>query len=150
MQHPRELEAALDARIREIHVESIEEAHTINQLAAARNAVADIAVRVNPVDASGGAMRMGGKPSPFGVDEEDLDVFLDVSAGLSNLHITGVHLFMGTQILDPPILQVQYHKALSIARRVASGWVGRWNRSTLEAAGDSQFPARTGTGPVAG
>ena len=33
-----------------------------------------IALRINPDDqAQGGAMQMGGKPAPFGIDEEQLD-----------------------------------------------------------------------------
>lgn len=115
-----ELDAALDAAIREIHVESIEEARCLNRLATQRNTTANIAIRVNPVDASGGAMQMGGKPSPFGVDEESLGAFMDETVEMSNLKISGVHLFMGTQILDAEILRAQYQKALSIARQVAN------------------------------
>ena len=37
-----------------------------------------IAMRVNPSEeAQGGAMRMGGKPVPFGIDEEKLDGVID-------------------------------------------------------------------------
>lgn len=114
-----ELAAALQASIREIHVESIEEARCINGLAAAAGLPATIALRVNPVDAAGGAMRMGGRASPFGIDEEDLNEVLDEILKLSHLKVVGVHLFMGTQILDAETLVTQYRRALSIAREVA-------------------------------
>jgi diaminopimelate decarboxylase len=115
-----ELAAALHAGIREIHVESIEEARCINELAGADAHVAKVALRVNPTDAAGGAMRMGGKASPFGIDEETLDSVLDEILTLSSLKVVGVHLFMGTQILDAATLINQYQRAVEIARRVAS------------------------------
>ena len=68
-------------------------------------------------------MRMGGKPSPFGIDEEQLDEAIDEILELNNLRISGVHLFMGTQILDADVLIGQYKRALTIAKRVA-GRVG--------------------------
>ncbi len=114
-----ELAAAVQASIREIHVESIEEARGLSRLAAASQKTVDIALRINPVDAAGGAMRMGGRASPFGIDEEDLDDVLAEVLGLPALRVVGVHLFMGTQILDAEILVTQYQRAISIARRVA-------------------------------
>ena len=40
---------------------------------------AKVALRVNPSgEAQGGAMRMGGKPAPFGVDEENIDTCIRV------------------------------------------------------------------------
>ena len=115
-----ELAAAIDASIREIHVESIEEARCINRMAKRRDRVLTIALRINPVDSSGGAMRMGGQASPFGIDEEDLDQVIDEIEDYRHLKINGIHLFMGTQILDAKILISQYHRAVSIAKRVAS------------------------------
>ena len=77
--------------------------------------------RVNPTsEASGGALRMGGKPSPFGIDEEMLDPVLDHVLSQSSIELTGVHLYTGTQILDHTILLNQYRKGIEIARRVAA------------------------------
>ena len=115
-----ELDLAIEMTIREIHVESVEEAKLINQLAGKRDQVVRVALRVNPVDSAGGAMRMGGKASPFGIDEEEIDSAIDEIDSLSNLYVQGVHLFMGTQILDADVLVGQYHRAVSIAQHVAS------------------------------
>jgi len=114
-----ELSAALDAEIGEIHVESIEEARWINQLAGQKKSVESISLRVNPVDTAGGAMQMGGKPSPFGIDEEILEAVVAEIQQQENTKITGVHLYMGTQILDAEILLAQYHRGISIANAVA-------------------------------
>ena len=114
-----ELNAALEAGIGEIHVESIEEARWINQLAGEKRSVESISLRVNPVDTAGGAMQMGGKPSPFGIDEESLESVIAEIKQQDNTRITGVHLYMGTQILDAEILIAQYHRGISIANAVA-------------------------------
>ena len=114
-----ELAAAIESGIQEIHVESIEEAIRIDRLAADRGKSVDVALRINPVDGAGGAMRMGGKASPFGIDEEELDQAIGEIGDLPHVHISGVHLFMGTQILDAETLIGQYRRAVDLAGRVA-------------------------------
>ena len=64
-------------------------------------------------------MRMGGKPAPFGVDEETLDFVLDSLFSDTWVEFRGIHLFTGTQILDHAVLVNQYRKGLEIGRRVA-------------------------------
>lgn len=114
-----ELSAAIDARIHEIHVESIDEARRIDRLAGDRKCVAAIGLRINPLEASGGAMRMGGRASPFGIDEEELPAAIAEIQQLEHVRVTGVHLFMATQILDAATLLTQYERAVAIAERVA-------------------------------
>jgi len=117
---PAELDLALSRGIREIHIESVVEARRIDRIAQERGIRARVAVRVNPAgEAEGGAMRMGGRSAPFGVDEETLDGTVDEILALDGLELSGIHLFTGTQILDADVLITQYRKALDIARRVA-------------------------------
>lgn len=120
-----ELDLALEHGVGEIHVESLREAERLAAAARRRRTVANVAVRVNPgPEASGGAMRMGGKPAPFGVDEEQLpEVVAHIEADPA-LALRGIHLYVGTQILDHQILLAQYRHGIDIARRVA-GWTGR-------------------------
>ncbi len=116
-----ELELVLSKGIGEIHIESLREAERVSAIAQKRGMRALVALRVNPGgEAEGGAMRMGGRPAAFGVDEETLDVVIDRMLSLSGLEVCGIHLFAGTQILDFQILVTQYRKGLAIARRVAA------------------------------
>lgn len=116
-----ELELVLAHGIGEIHVESLLEVERVAMMSRRLGVQARVAVRVNPsAEAQGGAMRMGGKPAPFGVDEESLDVVLDRLLSDPAIEFRGLHLFTGTQILDHAILVCQYRKALEIARRVAT------------------------------
>ena len=122
---PAELELVVKHGIGEIHVESLREAERIAAIAHDCGRTARVAVRVNPqAEAEGGAMRMGGRPAPFGVDEENLDQVLEELMRLAPLEICGIHLFTGTQILDFQILVSQYRKGLEIARR-ATRLLGR-------------------------
>jgi diaminopimelate decarboxylase len=84
-----------------------------------------VALRVNPgAEVQGGAMRMGGKPAPFGVDEERMETVLDLLVADPHVEFQGIHLFTGTQILDPSVLAAQYRRGIEIARRV-SDRIGR-------------------------
>ena len=67
---------------------------------------------------------MGGRASPFGIDEEDLDDALIEILRLPHLKVVGLHLFMATQILDADTLIRQYERALTIARHVAGDLFG--------------------------
>jgi diaminopimelate decarboxylase len=126
---PGKLEAELDLAVArgvgEIHVESLREAERLAAIARRRGTRIAVAVRVNPGSGiSGGALRMGGKPAPFGIDEEALP---DVIARLNaepGLELRGIHLYVGTQILDHHTLLAQYRQGLAIARRVGAA-IGR-------------------------
>ena len=119
-----ELELAIEHDVGEIHVESLREAERLAAIARPRQVTARVAVRVNPQpEASGGAMRMGGKSTPFGIDEESLEPVVRSLRGEPALALRGIHLYVGTQILDARTLLAQYRHGLDIARRVAA-WCG--------------------------
>jgi diaminopimelate decarboxylase len=114
-----ELELTVSRNIGEIHVESPHEATRIAKICARRNVRTRVGIRVNPSgDVQGGAMRMGGKPAPFGVDEEKIDELVKRLSTERYLDLCGLHMFLGTQILDSSILVRQYQKAVDLARRV--------------------------------
>jgi diaminopimelate decarboxylase len=115
-----ELEFVLSRNVGEIHVESVTEASRIDSISRRLGVRAKVAIRVNPIgEAEGGAMRMGGRSGPFGVDEEILEQVLDTLLAYPSLEFRGIHLFTGTQILDSAILVSQYRHGLEVARRVA-------------------------------
>lgn len=122
---PAELYLALSEGVGEIHAESMLELERIGYMATGLHRKAPVAIRVNPgADAQGGAMRMGGKPAPFGIDEESLDEALDFVLSHPSIEFRGIHLFTGTQILDSDVLLAQCSKGVQVARRV-SARIGR-------------------------
>jgi diaminopimelate decarboxylase len=115
-----ELRHVVDRGIGEIHLESFEEVEHLAAVGRALSATIPVALRINPsAAAQGGAMRMGGKPSPFGFDEEEIDSVLAAVAAQPRLDLRGIHLFAGTQILDAEVLASQWEYGLQLAARVA-------------------------------
>ena len=134
-----ELETALKRGIGEVHVESSLEAQRIGRIGRRLGIKARVALRINPGDdAQGGAMRMGGKPAAFGVDEERCEEVIEQMLSDPALEFCGIHLFAGTQILDPAILMAQYRKGIALARQISV----RWGRSlkTIDFGGGIGIP----------
>jgi diaminopimelate decarboxylase len=116
-----ELRYVVTHGIGEIHVESSTEIKRLQSVCKVLSKKQRISVRVNPTgDAQGGAMRMGGKPLQFGVDEEILDSVIAEIVQSPNLDLQGLHLFAGTQILNAADLLPQYKRGIEIAARIAA------------------------------
>jgi diaminopimelate decarboxylase len=142
-----ELDAAIEAGIGEIHLESMEELHTCARVAAARNRTVDVAIRINPgAKVQGGAMRMGGKPAAFGFDEEELPSIVHAVLQQDRLNLSGVHLFAGTQILDAGTLLAQWAHAIELAGHVTT--LTQRPLRTLDFGGGLGVPYHTGDAPL--
>jgi diaminopimelate decarboxylase len=134
-----ELETVIGQRIGEIHAESNVEVDRISAISERLGVRTRIAIRVNPNEESqGGAMQMGGRSAPFGVDEENLESVLRRVMKDAHLDFCGIHLFVGTQILDHETLLTQYRTGMEIARR-ATACVGTPLR-TLDFGGGLGIP----------
>jgi len=93
-----ELEAAIRAGIT-INVESEGEMRRIDALAGQLGERPDVAIRVNsPFELKTSGMKMGGRPSPFGVDAERVPAMLRELASL-DLNFRGFHVYSGSQNL---------------------------------------------------
>ena len=116
-----ELDLVIENGIAEIHLESFEEITDVAALARAKGRRVPVAIRVNPGEAAqGGAMRMGGKPTAFGFDEETLDDVVAAVLAHPELHLSGLHLFAGTQVLDAAVLIAQWRYGLALGARLAA------------------------------
>lgn len=115
-----EMREFLEAGGGEIHVESLNEARRLIAASDALGKEVSAAVRINPSsEVQGGAMRMGGKSAPFGVDEEEMGSVVEALQQSPRVRVSGVHIFAGTQILDAAVLGAQYRKCIELARAVA-------------------------------
>lgn len=97
-----EINLGLDAGIFCFNVESVPELEVINELAAAKNKIANIALRINPeVNAhTHHYITTGLKENKFGINLIHLDNVLDRVEQLSNVKLQGLHFHIGSQILD--------------------------------------------------
>lgn len=112
-----ELAEVIEGGIGEIHVESIEEVQRLSEIGRPVKA----SIRINPVpSAQAGAMRMGGKPTAFGFDEETMAEAVAAITAVGVIDLVGVHIYGGTQILDADALVIQWRHGIDIAARLAS------------------------------
>ena len=97
-----EIRFALEKKIMCFNVESLEELFTINKIALEHNAIANIAIRVNPsIDAKTHPyITTGLKDNKFGIDESEvIDAYKEAST-LKGLNIFGIDFHIGSQIMD--------------------------------------------------
>jgi diaminopimelate decarboxylase len=117
----QELVAAVTRGIGHIVVESVHEARAVSQIAGACGAPQDILVRLAPRHIPRGfGLNMAGKPSQFGIDEEDLDEAFAALKRLPNLRIRGFHIYSGTQCLDANALVEHFEICLDLFRQCAT------------------------------
>ena len=97
-----EINLGLDYNIFCFNVESIPELEIINELAAAKGKVANVAFRINPnVGAHTHAnITTGLAENKFGISMEDMDYVIDVAQEMKNVKFIGLHFHIGSQILD--------------------------------------------------
>ncbi len=97
-----EINLGLENNIFCFNVESAAELEVINSLAADKNKVAKVALRINPeVDAHTHAkITTGMKENKFGINLSQLGQVLDRLQTMKNVKLTGIHCHIGSQITD--------------------------------------------------
>lgn len=115
----RELEMAIDAGIT-LNLESEGEAERALTIGRGLGRTPRLAVRVNPdFELKGSGMKMGGGAKPFGIDA-------DRAAGMvrriaeAGADYRGLHIFAGSQALDPQALIDAQASALRLAARIGA------------------------------
>jgi diaminopimelate decarboxylase len=97
-----EIGEALDANIMRFNVESLDELHTLQRVAAGRDQIARAAVRINPdVDAGTHAkISTGRSENKFGVSIDEARRWFTCSSYLTHVRLNGLHVHIGSQILN--------------------------------------------------
>ena len=97
-----EINLGLEYGIFCFNVESIPELEVINELAAAKGKVANVAFRINPnVGAHTHAnITTGLAENKFGISMEDMDKVINMAGTLPHVKFVGLHFHIGSQILD--------------------------------------------------
>ena len=98
----KEINEALDLDIFCFNVESIQELEVLNELAAAKGKVAQVAIRINPnVDAhTHHNITTGLDENKFGINSWDLPECAETLKGAKNLKFIGIHFHIGSQITN--------------------------------------------------
>ena len=116
-----ELSEALEGDLGELIVESVREAVAADRIARAMGKVQDIMIRIAPSSVPKGfGDQMAGRPSPFGLDVEQLDAELPQILALPNLRLVGFHIYSGTQCLKAEAICENYRTFIGIFREAAA------------------------------
>jgi diaminopimelate decarboxylase len=112
-----ELHAAVRQGIGSISIESLNELHRVERVAVELNAQANVSLRVNPVRVVREfAIKMGGKSSQFGIDEERAGDFFKALSECPHCRFAGIHVYSGTQCLDADALAGNFKNTLELVR----------------------------------
>lgn len=97
-----EINLGLENDIFCFNVESVPELEVINELAAAKGKVANVALRINPnVSAhTHHYITTGLSENKFGINMSELDYVIDLFPTLPNVKLIGIHFHIGSQITD--------------------------------------------------
>ncbi len=113
-----ELDAAIRAGIN-VNMESEGEMRRIAKLAAQINIQPSVAIRVNsPFELKTSGMKMGGRPSPFGVDAERVPAMLRQLKSLG-LGFRGFHVYSGSQNLRVEAIQESMNSTVDLILELA-------------------------------
>ncbi len=98
----QEINDGLDADIFCFNVESKQELQVLNELAANRNKIAQIALRINPnVNAhTHHYITTGLEENKFGINHWELEEVIKLLSELKHLKLIGLHFHIGSQITD--------------------------------------------------
>ncbi len=98
----KEIKTALKLNIKAFNCESSQEIEILNGLAAEEGKVAEISLRINPnVDAKTHKyITTGLDENKFGINHSDLPKIVEEIKAYNNIHLTGVHFHIGSQITD--------------------------------------------------
>lgn len=120
-----ELQQAVQTDVEVLHVESLTELRRLQTIALAENKTVSVLLRMNiALEGIGGTrLMMGGKPTPFGLDEQELPAALREIADSPQIRLRGFHFHLMSHQLD-----VDNHIALiRLYLHKVRDWCERWS-----------------------
>lgn len=113
-----DLEFALDSGVGSIVVEDISEVRLLNEICESTGREAHVLVRIAPkLPEKNFAVRLAGRVTQFGVDEERLPEFFDEVKQLNRISITGFHIYSGSQCLDDEAMAEHFRSMWALFKR---------------------------------
>jgi diaminopimelate decarboxylase len=110
-----ELALAIESGVGSVNVESIGELDLLAKLADERGTRARVGLRVNPSTKARAGLRMAGA-TQFGISEEDIPTALDRLRRAPSVELTGLHVHVGSQVLEAGAVIQIYRTCLELAR----------------------------------
>ena len=103
-----------------INVESMDELHRLNAIAAIERSQVKVCIRVNPIrGVTSVKMQTGGGSQKLGIDEEQIETVIETALKCDWIELQGIHIYVGSQILEQRRLLESIENTLRIAGRTS-------------------------------
>ncbi|MEM8971451.1 MAG: type III PLP-dependent enzyme [Pseudomonadota bacterium] len=110
-----EIREAIESGIGELVIESVREALIADQIAASLDRRQNVLLRLSPTSVPKGfGDRMAGQPCAFGIDAEAMASEIPKIQSLKNISICGLHIYSGTQSLNPAAICENYQNFVGL------------------------------------
>jgi diaminopimelate decarboxylase len=114
-----ELSLAIEEEIYSINVESFEEQDIIQKIACEKSKRVNVSIRINPdYDALGAGIKMSGGATQFGIDYGQVIDGINARLHSPHTNIIGIHVYMGTQMLNAENIVSVMDKTFEMALEV--------------------------------
>lgn len=118
---PEEIRRAVRIGVGELVLESLHEARLADRYAGELGLRQTVLLRINPATSPRAfGVNMSGKPSPFGIDEEEMEAAIDAVTALPHLDLAGFHIYSGSNSLSVEALAENFAILTQIFRRAAA------------------------------
>lgn len=118
-----DLELALENNVGSIVIEDLSEAVSLNAIAGKRGVVARALIRIAPSLAEENfGVRLAGRPTQFGVDQDRLPETFEEIRKLSNIKLAGFHIYSGSQCLNDQSVADHFASMWSIFQEAMQLW----------------------------
>jgi len=115
-----DIQYAIENGVHIINVESQDELHRLNTIAKQEHRAVKVCVRINPIHSVQEVkMQTGGGSQKLGIDEEQIETVIKTALSLDWIELLGIHVYVGSQILEEDILLDSIENTLQIAARTA-------------------------------
>ncbi len=115
-----DIQYAIKSDVHIINVESLDELHRLNAIAKNEHRPIKVCVRVNPIQGVKKVkMQTGGGSQKLGIDEEQIKTIVKTALSLNWIELQGIHVYVGSQILEEGVLLESIDNTLQIAGRMA-------------------------------
>ena len=116
-----EIVRAMQVGVKAIIAESLDEIDQIARVSTDLGVRQAVALRINPAfHVPGARLSMSGKATQFGIDADDIDAAIARIAQARLLRLSGIHVYMGTRILDHAVIAQNTREILALADDVAA------------------------------
>ena len=113
-----EIRACLNAGIRQMNIEAVEELETVNAIAAEMGVKAPVAFRLNPDVAAGGDDKImtGRARDKFGLGPDRVRDAYQAAASMDNINVVGLSMHIGSQIHEVWLFRKAYTVMAQVVR----------------------------------